>query len=198
MKCLPIHDADALTRGEIDRLESFVKKELGAKGLAWVRVTADGSWQSPIAQVPVGGGARGDRRRTGARPGSLLFFAADEFAKANAILGRLRTDLGRQLGRVDERAWALLFVVDFPVFERDEHGKLTFIHMPFVAPVEEDLALFDTEPERMRGTHYDVVHERRRARLGQPAQPSQRRAAQDLRDCWATRRARWRRASASC
>jgi len=48
-------------------------------------------------------------------------------------------------------------VLNFPMFERDEHGKLTFMHMPFVAPVEEDLALFDTEPERMRGTHYDVV-----------------------------------------
>jgi aspartyl-tRNA synthetase len=157
VKCLPIHDADALTRGEIDRLESFVKKELGAKGLAWVRVTADGSWQSPIAKFLSEAERAGITERSDARPGSVLFFAADEFAKAHAILGRLRTDLGRQLGRVDERAWAPLFVLEFPVFERDEHGKLTFMHMPFVAPVEEDLALFDTAPERMRGTHYDVV-----------------------------------------
>jgi aspartyl-tRNA synthetase len=157
VKCLPIHDADALTRGEIDRLESFVKKELGAKGLAWVRVTADGSWQSPIAKFLSESERAGIAERTQARPGSVLFFAADEFAKANAILGRLRTDLGRQLGRVDDRAWAPLFVLNFPVFERGEDGKLTFMHMPFVAPVEEDLALFDTDPERMRGTHYDVV-----------------------------------------
>jgi aspartyl-tRNA synthetase len=157
VKCLPIHDADALTRGEIDRLESFVKKELGAKGLAWVRVGADGSWQSPIAKFLSDAERAGITERSGARPGSLLFFAADDFAKAHAILGRLRTDLGRQLGRVDARAWAPLFVLNFPVFERDEHGKLTFMHMPFVAPVEEDLALFDSDPERMRGTHYDVV-----------------------------------------
>ena len=157
VKCLPIHDADALTRGEIDRLESFVKKELGAKGLAWVRVSADGSWQSPIAKFLSDAERAGITERTQARSGSLLFFAADEFAKAHAILGRLRTDLGRQLGRVDSRAWAPLFVLNFPVFERDEHGKLTFMHMPFVAPVEEDIALFDSDPERMRGTHYDVV-----------------------------------------
>jgi aspartyl-tRNA synthetase len=50
VKCLPIHDAEALTRGAIDRLEAFVKKELGGKGLAWVRVGADGAWQSPIAK----------------------------------------------------------------------------------------------------------------------------------------------------
>ncbi|RIL05225.1 MAG: aspartate--tRNA ligase [Proteobacteria bacterium] len=157
VKCLPVHDADALTRGEIDRLESFVKKELGAKGLAWVRVTADGSWQSPIAKFLSDAERAAIAERTQARPGSVLFFAADEFAKANAILGRLRTDLGRQLGRVDERAWAPLFVLNFPVFERGDDGKLTFMHMPFVAPVEEDLHLFDSAPERMHGTHYDVV-----------------------------------------
>jgi len=87
----------------------------------------------------------------------VLFFAADEFAKANAILGRLRTDLGRQLGRVEDRPWAPLFVLEFPVFERGDDGALTFMHMPFVAPVEEDLPLFDSAPERMRGTHYDMV-----------------------------------------
>jgi aspartyl-tRNA synthetase len=84
-------------------------------------------------------------------------FQADEAAKANAILARLRTDLGHRLGRVDGRAWAPLFVLNFPVFERDEQGRLTFMHMPFVAPEEEDLPLLETEPTRVRGTHYDVV-----------------------------------------
>jgi len=157
VKCLPIHDAEALTRGEIDRLEAFVKKELGGKGLAWVRVGADGTWQSPIAKFLSEAERAGIAERTGARPGSVLFFAADEFAKAHAILGRLRTDLGRQLGRVDGRAWAPLLVLNFPVFERTEDGGLTFMHMPFVAPVEEDLALLDSDPLRVRGTHYDVV-----------------------------------------
>ncbi|MCZ7618520.1 MAG: aspartate--tRNA ligase [Myxococcota bacterium] len=157
VKCLPIHDADALTRGEIDRLEAFVKKELGGKGLAWVRVTADGSWQSPIAKFLSDAERAGITERTGARPGTLLFFAADEFAKANAILGRLRTDLGRQLGRVDGRAWAPLLVLEFPLFERDEQGRVAFMHMPFVAPVDEDLPLLEAQPERARGTHYDVV-----------------------------------------
>jgi aspartyl-tRNA synthetase len=157
VKCLPVHDAEALTRGEIDRLEAFVKKELGGKGLAWVRVGEGGSWQSPIAKFLSEAERAGIAERTAARPGSLLFFAADEFAKANAILGRLRTDLGRQLGRIDARAWAPLLVLNFPVFEREEGGGLTFMHMPFVAPVEEDLALLDSDPLRVRGTHYDVV-----------------------------------------
>jgi len=157
VKCLPLHDAEALSRSAIDRLEAFVKKELGARGLAWVRVAADGAWQSPIAKFLSDAERDGIAERTGARPGTLLFFAADESARANAILGRLRTDLGRQLGRVDDRAWAPLLVTDFPVFERDADGGLTFMHMPFVAPAEDDLPLLDTEPERVRGTHYDVV-----------------------------------------
>ncbi|MDX1649424.1 MAG: aspartate--tRNA ligase [Myxococcota bacterium] len=157
VKCLPVHDADALTRGEVDRLESFVRKELGAKGLAWIRVTADGGWQSPIVKFLSEPEKEAIGRRCEARPGSLLFFQADTAPRANAILARLREELGHRLGRVDGRAWDPLFVVDFPLFERDENGRLTYMHMPFVAPLEEDLPLLDDDPERVRATHYDVV-----------------------------------------
>ncbi len=157
VKCLPIHDADALSRGEIDRLEGFVKKELGGKGLAWIRVGATGEWQSPIAKFLSDAERAAISHATGARPGSLLFFQADEPARANAVLSRLRTDLGVRLGRVDGRAWDVLFVVDFPLLERGEDGKLTYVHQPFVAPLEADLPLLESAPERVRGTHYDIV-----------------------------------------
>jgi aspartyl-tRNA synthetase len=157
VKCLPIHDAQELGRGAVDRLEKFVKKELGAKGLAWIRVAEDGSWQSPIVKFFSDAERAAIAERTDARPGSLLFFQADEAARANGVLSRLRTDLGRQLGRVDDRPWDVLFVVDFPIFQRDDEGKLTYVHQPFVAPIEEDIPLLATEPEKVRGTHYDVV-----------------------------------------
>jgi len=157
VKCLPIHDAQELGRGAVDRLEKFVKKELGAKGLAWIRVGDDGSWQSPIVKFFSEAERATIAERTGARPGSLLFFQADQADRANAVLARLRSDLGRQLGRVDERPWDVLFVLDFPLFERDEQGALTYVHQPFVAPVDEDIPLLASEPERVRGTHYDVV-----------------------------------------
>jgi len=157
VKCLPIHDAQELGRGAVDRLEKFVKKELGAKGLAWIRVADDGSWQSPIVKFFSDAERAAILERTDARPGSLLFFQADDATRANGVLSRLRTDLGRQLGRVDDRAWDVLFVVDFPVFQRDDEGGLTYVHQPFVAPVEEDIPLLATAPEQVRGTHYDVV-----------------------------------------
>ncbi len=157
VKALPIANAKELSRGEIDRLEKFVRKELGAKGLGWIRVEEDGSWKSPITKFLGEPEIAAIRERCGAEPGMVIFFQADARDKANAILSRLREDLGRQLGRVDGREWDPLLVVDFPVFERDESGALGYVHQPFVAPVEEDLPLLDSEPEKVRGTHYDVV-----------------------------------------
>ncbi len=157
VKALPIANAKELSRGEIDRLEKFVRKELGAKGLGWIRVEDDGSWKSPITKFLGEPEIAAIRERCGAEPGMVIFFQADARDKANAILSRLREDLGRQLGRVDGREWDPLLVVDFPVFERDESGALGYVHQPFVAPVEEDLPLLDSEPEKVRGTHYDVV-----------------------------------------
>lgn len=157
VKCLPIHAADALSRGDIDRLEKFVKKELGAKGLAWIRVTADGSWQSPIVKFLSDAERAAIQERTELRPGSLIFFQADQPDRANAILARLRVDLGLRLGRTDGRSWDPLIVVDFPLFQRDDKGGLTYMHMPFVAPMDEDLALLESAPEQVRATHYDVI-----------------------------------------
>ncbi len=156
VKCLPVHDADALSRGELDRLELFVRKELGARGLAWIRVGADGAWQGPIVKFLSESERAQIARRTAAQPGSLLFFQADSFEHANTILARLRSDLGARLGRSDGRAWAPLFIVDFPLFVREE-GRLQSAHMPFVAPLDEDIPLLESASEKVRATHYDVV-----------------------------------------
>jgi len=157
VKCLPIHDAEGLSRGDIDRLEKFVRKELGAKGLGWIRVDPEGEWRSPIVKFLSDDEREAIRTRTEARPGSLIFFQADAADRANAILSRLRIDLGEKLGRTDGREWDALLIVDFPLFEADEKGNLTYVHQPFVAPIEEDIPLLDSAPEKVRGTHYDVV-----------------------------------------
>jgi len=157
VKCLPVHDAEGISRSEIDRLEKFVRKELGAKGLGWVRIDDEGEWRSPIAKFLSDEERASISERSGAKPGSLLFFQADVFERANAILSRLRIDLGEKLGRTDGREWDVLFVVDFPLFEKDEKGQLGYVHQPFVAPLEEDISLLETDPEKVRGTHYDVI-----------------------------------------
>ncbi len=157
VKALAIPDAQELSRGEIDRLEKFVRKELGAKGLAWIRIKPDGEWQSPIVKFLSDNEREQILTRTKSGPGSVIFFQADVAERANLVLSRLRLDLGERLGRSDGRPWDVLFVVDFPLFEEDEKGNLRDVHMPFVAPLDEDLPLLETDPLKVRSTHYDVV-----------------------------------------
>ncbi len=157
VKCLHVADAKGLSRGDVDRLETLVRKELGAKGLAWIRVGDDGEWKSPIVKFLSRAERTAIAEVTGMGPGSLTFFQADAADRVNAILSRLRLDLGRRLGRTDGREWDALLVVDFPLFERDAEGQLSYVHQPFVAPIEEDIPLLDSDPQRVRGTHYDVV-----------------------------------------
>jgi aspartyl-tRNA synthetase len=91
------------------------------------------------------------------QPGHLILFGADRAARVCDVLGRLRVQLGQRLGRVARRDWEPLFVLDFPLFEEEENGRLTYMHMPFVAPVEDDLARLESDPRSVRSTHYDLV-----------------------------------------
>ena len=156
VRALAIPDAEAISRSELDRLVDLARQR-GAKGLAWVRVTADGVWQSPIAKYLGDAEQQQITARVGLRPGHLLLCVADRAAVANDVLSRLRVDLGTRLGRRAEHPWDALFVVNFPLFEETENGALTYMHMPFVAPLEEDVARLLTAPQQVRSTHYDLV-----------------------------------------
>jgi aspartyl-tRNA synthetase len=153
---LPVPRAQGLGRREIDRLGEQAQG-WGARGLAWVRVQEDGSWQSPIAKFLSDDERAAITRAAGLEPGHVIFFGADRASVVHEVLGKLRLELGQRLGRSDGRSWDALFVVGFPIFERDERGALTYMHMPFVAPVEEDLAKLETDPLSVRATHYDLV-----------------------------------------
>jgi len=96
--------------------------------------------------------------RLGAGEGDLVLLVADTLEVARASLGALRRELAKRLDLIpaDVMAWA--FVVEFPWFERDEAtGRLTFMHHPFTMPHDDDLALLDTDPIRVRAKAYDVV-----------------------------------------
>ena len=153
---LPIPDAAALTRSELDRLNEQART-FGAKGLAWVRVGEDGTWQSPIAKFLSDQEKAAITERAGLRPGSVILFGADREKVVCDVLGRLRLELGQKLGRYDGRVWDPHFVVGFPLFEEGDDGALTYMHMPFVAPLESELAKLDTDPGSVEATHYDLV-----------------------------------------
>jgi len=131
----------------------------GAKGLAWIKVTADG-YESPIAKFLSADRLHRLRAEFDAKPGDLLLFVADTEAVALGVLGQLRLKVGALLGKLDQSGGEMAFcwVTDFPLLARDEDGKrLVAMHHPFTRPVDDDLQWLDSEPLRVRAQAYDLV-----------------------------------------
>jgi aspartyl-tRNA synthetase len=145
-----------LSRSEIDLLTKEAAS-MGAKGLAWMKVTADGI-ESPIAKFFSEGELRALRERLSAEPGDLLLFVADKPAVVHAALGHLRLLLGKRLKLIDIKRFDLLWIVDFPLVEYDETEKRhVAMHHPFTAPADEDLPLLSSDPLAVRAKAYDLV-----------------------------------------
>lgn len=157
VKGLNAKGCSGLSRKEIDDLTEFVKI-YGAKGLAYVKVQEDGSWQSPIAKFFTAEEIAAIDRALQAAPGDLLLFVADSFRIANESLGRLRGHLGNKLGLIGEGVYRFAWITDFPLLEWDQESRRhVAVHHPFTAPVEEDLALLDSDPGKVRAQAYDLV-----------------------------------------
>ncbi|WP_089728262.1 aspartate--tRNA ligase [Candidatus Thiosymbion oneisti] len=150
-----------LSRKEIDAYTEYVGI-YGAKGLAYIKVnqwTAKGraGLQSPILKFLPDAAVEGIMARTGAEDGDLIFFGADTAKIVNESLGALRVKLGqdRGLGGGD---WRPLWVVDFPLFERDgPTGRWMALHHPFTAPQEDQIGLLASDPGACQSRAYDLV-----------------------------------------
>lgn len=150
-----------VTQGEMKGLED-IARELGAKGLAYIRV-ANGEWKSPILKFLSDAEKETLRQRLDIKDGDLVLFAVDGWERACAILGRLRLEAAQLLIRRERMSlrpdqWNFLWVVDFPLMVPDEEqGRYVSAHHPFTAPVDEDVPLLKTDPKAVRGQHYDIV-----------------------------------------
>jgi aspartyl-tRNA synthetase len=150
----------ALPRSQIDDYTAFVGR-YGAKGLAYVKVNdlakgRDGL-QSPILKFLSDEAVAGILSRTAAATGDLIFFGADRAKVVNDALGALRLKVGADLGLV-AAGWRPLWVVDFPMFERDDAaGRWVAMHHPFTAPVNEDAAALAANPGGAIAKAYDCV-----------------------------------------
>jgi aspartyl-tRNA synthetase len=155
VKGLRLPGAGGLSRKDADLLTAEAKG-LGAKGLVWVKVTAEG-FQSPVARFlePV---REVLLRRLGAGPGDLLLLVGDAMPLAAVVLGRLRVELAQRHGLVPAGRTALAWVVDFPLFEYNAGEKRWDpMHHPFTAPRDEDVALMESDPGRALAKAYDLV-----------------------------------------
>jgi aspartyl-tRNA synthetase len=157
VKALNAKGCAKFSRKEIDDLTEFAKI-YGAKGLAYVKVQEDGSWQSPIAKFFTDKEIASIDQALQAKPGDLLLFVADSFRITNETLGRLRGHLGHKLGLANKDDYRFAWITDFPLLEWDgEARRHTAVHHPFTAPVEEDMALLDGDPGSVRAQAYDLV-----------------------------------------
>lgn len=127
-------------------------KDLGAKGLVWLVVEEDGSLRSPVAKFLSDAEQMAIKEAMEAGPGDVLLIAADRWRTTVEVLGGLRNDMGRPKGH-DELAF--LWVVDFPLFEDDGEGGITFSHHPFTSPASLDE--MRDNPESAISNAYDVV-----------------------------------------
>jgi len=150
-----------ITQGELTGLEEAAKS-LGAKGLAFIKVEG-GEWKSPIVKFFSAAEKAELTQRLAIADGDIIFFAAASWEKACAILGRIRLECAALLQKrgkltIPANQWNFLWVIDFPLMTYDEEAKrFVATHHPFTSPVPEDVALLDSDPQKVRGQHYDVV-----------------------------------------
>lgn len=159
---LRVPNGAAISRSEIDAYTEFVKI-YGAKGLAYIKINDisklnEEGLQSPIVKNIHETALKAIIERTGAQNGDIVFFGADKTKVVNEALGALRLKVGHDKGHVDGRAWAPLWVVDFPMFEQDEENdRWVALHHPFTAPKDGHEDLLVSNPGACLSKAYDMV-----------------------------------------
>ncbi len=147
------------TRKQLDELTDFVRRpQIGAKGLVYARVEADGSVRSSADKFYSQEDLLSLGKALGANPGDLILMLAGTRKQTLTALGELRLEMGRRLGLRTPGTYAPLWVVDFPLFEWDEESKRYYaMHHPFTSPKTEDLQFMESDPGRVHANAYDLV-----------------------------------------
>lgn len=151
IKALNVEGGEKLTRKEIDTLTEYVAK-FGAKGLAWLKVKEELTLQGPIEKFLSDAEKSELVARLGSKAGDLIFFGAGKKATVLEYMGRLRQEVAKLMGLIDENRYEFLWIVDFPMFEVED-GKVKALHHPFTMP----RTLDDKNLENIESVAYDIV-----------------------------------------
>ena len=152
--------AATYTRKQLDALTEFVKRpQVGAKGMVYARVEADGNVKSSVDKFYTQETLQQMKDAFGAKPGDLiLILSGDNAMKTRKQLCELRLEVASQLGLRDKNKFACLWVVDFPLFEWSEEDQRFYaMHHPFTSPKPEDIPLLDSDTGAVRANAYDMV-----------------------------------------
>ena len=150
-------DSSSVTRRFFDEMVDFAKSELGMKGLAWIKINEDSTVVGPIAKYLSEDILKDMFQKTGAKENYGIFFIADEYLKACKDAGNVRNELGKRLGLIDENVYKFCFIVDFPLYEETDDGKIDFGHNPFSMPQGGLEALETKNPLEILAYQFDMV-----------------------------------------
>ena len=150
--------AEKYSRKDIDGLNAWVIDQFGAKGVAWLKVDADGKLAGPIAKNFTEAQLDAMSQRLGAKPNDFILFSADTFPMTCRVLNGLRRRLAAELELIDPNEMNFCWIVRFPMFDKDEEtGRWMAMHHPFTAPLKGDIPYLDSDPGKTRAQAYDLV-----------------------------------------
>ncbi len=156
---VPVPQGAGYTRKQLDELTDWVKRpQIGMKGMVWMRCEADGSFKSSVDKFYSPEQVQQWADLAGLQAGDLLLVLAGDAAQTLKAASELRLEMGARLGFRDPKVYKALWVLDFPLLERDdEGGRWMAMHHPFTAPRPEDLHKLSTDPGSVKANAYDMV-----------------------------------------
>ena len=157
VRVISVPDVDSQPRSFFDGMTEFAINECGAKGLAWLRVNEDRSLQGPIAKFITDEAREKMLKDTGSNPGSAIFFIAEKPGVVETLAGQIREELGIRLDILEKDVFRFCWIVDFPMFELSDEGKIEFSHNPFSMPQGGIEALENKDPLDILAYQYDIV-----------------------------------------
>ena len=145
------------TRTFYDEMESFAINECKAKGLAWLKVNEDRTLQGPIAKLIPDDAREELLNQTNTKEGDSIFFIAEHKGIVEKLAGEIRKEIGIRQNLIDDSSYKFCWIVDFPMFEIGDNGKLEFSHNPFSMPQGGMEALTKKDPLDIYAYQYDIV-----------------------------------------
>jgi aspartyl-tRNA synthetase len=143
-------------RRELDAWQDWAKAR-GAKGLAYILVSTEGTLGGPVAKNLSENETAKIAAHVGAKPGDAIFFAAGERTASLNLLGAVRLEIGKRCGLIDNNRWEFVWIVDAPMFEPTDDGGWTAVHHPFTGPKPEYAETFAKDPASALAYAYDIV-----------------------------------------
>ena len=157
VKVIVVPNGTEQGRKFFDKMTEFAIEECGAKGLAWAKIDNEGNVQGGISKFITDEVKESLMKEYNVENNSALFFIADELKIAQKIAGLIRIELGKRLDLIEKNVYKFCFIVDFPMYELSDEGKIDFNHNPFSMPQGGMEALENKDPLDVLAYQYDLV-----------------------------------------